>query len=122
MNEVNKNRIFLAACISLIVTSMTFAIRAGILTQLGTDFEISNEKLGWINSMAFLGFPIAMIVGGLLYNSMGAKKLLIVAFFNHILGLILTIYAGGFWTLIISTFVIGFSNGSVGAACNPLIA
>src|SRR5690606_28400781 len=113
MNEVNKNRIFLAACISLIVTSMTFAIRAGILTQLGTDFQISNEKLGWINSMAFLGFPLAMIVGGLLYNSIGAKKLMAVAFISHILGLVLTIYAGGFWTLIISTFFIGFANGSV---------
>ena len=102
MKEVNKDKIFLAACISLIVTSMTFAIRAGILTQLGTDFQISNEKLGWINSMAFLGFPLAMIIGGLLYNSIGAKKLMTVAFVCHILGLILTIYAGGFWMLIIS--------------------
>jgi MFS family permease len=122
MKEVNKNKIFLAACVSLVVTSMTFAIRAGILTQLGTDFQISNEKLGWINSMAFLGFPLAMIIGGLLYNSIGAKKLMTVAFICHILGLILTIYAGGFWMLIISTFFIGFANGSVEAACNPMIA
>ncbi|WP_299430650.1 MFS transporter [uncultured Maribacter sp.] len=122
MKEVNNNQIFLAACISLIVTSMTFAIRAGILNQLGVDFEISNKELGWINSMAFLGFPLAMILGGLLYNTVGAKKLMIVAFICHILGLLLTIFAGGFWTLIISTFFIGFANGSVEAACNPLIA
>lgn len=122
MKEVNKNRIFLAACVSLIVTAMTFAIRAGILTQLGTDFQISDEKLGWINGMAFLGFPIAMIIGGLLYNSLGAKKLMAVAFISHVLGLVLTIYAGGFWMLLISTFFIGFANGSVEAACNPLIA
>jgi len=98
MKEVKKNQVFLAACISLIVTSMTFAIRAGILTQLGVDFEISNKELGWINSMAFLGFPLAMILGGLLYNSVGAKKLMIVAFVCHLLGLLLTIFAGGFWT------------------------
>ena len=122
MKEVKKNQVFLAACISLIVTSMTFAIRAGILTQLGVDFEISNKELGWINSMAFLGFPLAMILGGLLYNSVGAKKLMIVAFVCHLLGLLLTIFAGGFWTLIISTFFIGFANGSVEAACNPMIA
>ncbi|WP_298485068.1 sugar MFS transporter [uncultured Maribacter sp.] len=122
MKEVNKNQIFLAACISLIVTSMTFAIRAGILNQLGVDFEISNKELGWINSMAFLGFPLAMILGGLLYNTVGAKKLMIVAFICHMLGLLLTIFAGGFWTLIISTFFIGFANGSVEAACNPMIA
>ncbi len=122
MEQVNKNKIFLAACMALIVTSMTFAIRAGILTQLGVDFKISNEELGWINSMAFLGFPLAMLVGGLLYNSLGAKKLLVIAFVCHLLGLVLTIYAGGFWTLIISTFFIGFANGSVEAACNPMIA
>ena len=113
MEKVNKNKVFFAACMALIVTSMTFAIRAGILKQLGVDFEITNKELGWINSMAFLGFPIAMLVGGLLYNTLGAKKLLTVAFICHILGLVLTIYAGGFWTLIISTFFIGFANGSV---------
>tara|TARA_R110000796_G_scaffold37722_3_gene95118 strand:+ start:73078 stop:74316 length:1239 start_codon:yes stop_codon:yes gene_type:complete len=122
MKQVNKNKIFFAACMALIVTSMTFAIRAGILSQLGLDFEISNKQLGWINSMAFLGFPIAMLVGGLLYNTLGAKKLLTIAFICHLLGLVLTIFAGGFWTLIISTFFIGFANGSVEAACNPMIA
>jgi MFS family permease len=122
MEQINKSKVFLAACMALIVTSMTFAIRAGILTQLGEGFGISNQELGWINSMAFLGFPLAMLLGGLLYNSLGAKKLLIVAFVCHLLGLVLTIYAGGFWTLIISTFFIGFANGSVEAACNPMIA
>jgi MFS family permease len=47
---------------------------------------------------------------------------MVLAFICHILGLILTIMAGGFWTLLISTFFIGFANGSVEAACNPLIA
>ena len=122
MEQVNKNKVFFLACIALIVTSMTFAIRAGILTQLGVDFEISNKELGWINSMAFLGFPLAMLIGGLLYNSLGAKKLMTIAFICHLLGLVLTIYADGFWTLIISTFFIGFANGSVEAACNPMIA
>ncbi|MDC6383758.1 MFS transporter [Flagellimonas taeanensis] len=122
MKNVNKNQLFLAACISLVVTSMTFAIRAGILTQLGEEFGISNQQLGWINSMAFLGFPLAMILGGLLYNKVGARKLMVAAFVCHLLGLVLTIVAGGFWTLIISTFFIGFANGSVEAACNPMIA
>ena len=122
MEQINKNKVFFLACIALIVTSMTFAIRAGILTQLGVDFEISNKELGWINSMAFLGFPLAMLIGGLLYNTLGAKKLMTIAFICHLLGLVLTIYADGFWTLIISTFFIGFANGSVEAACNPMIA
>ena len=122
MENTNKKQLFLAACISLIVTAMTFAIRAGMLSDLGEQFSFNDTQLGWINGMAFAGFPIATIFGGLLYNSMGARKLMIVAFLSHLLGLILTIFAGGFWTLLISTFLIGFANGSVEAACNPMIA
>src|SRR5690606_31706773 len=68
------------------------------------------------------GFPLAMMVGGLLYNYLGARNLMYIAFVGHVLGLILTMTAGGFWGLIISTFCIGFANGAVEAACNPLIA
>lgn len=120
--EVNNKRLFLAACVSLIVTAMTFGVRAGILGQLGTDFGLTDTQLGFINSMAFIGFPIATVIGGLVYNSVGPRKLMIVAFVFHILGLVLTIFAGGYWTLLISTFFIGFANGSVEAACNPMIA
>ena len=41
---------------------MTFAIRAGILVELGNDFNLNNTQLGWINSMAFWGFPVATIL------------------------------------------------------------
>jgi len=121
-SKVSHSKIFIACCMALTVTSMTFAIRAGILGQLSTSFGFSDTELGWINSMAFLGFPVATVLGGLLYNSLGAKKLALIAFVGHILGLVLTIYASGFWTLLISTFCIGFANGAVEAACNPLVA
>lgn len=120
--ENQNNRLFIACCIALIVTAMTFAIRAGILGQLGVDFGLSDTELGWVNAMAFLGFPIATMAGGLLFNLLGAKRLLVIAFIGHILGLILTIYAGGFWTLLLSSFCIGFANGAVEAGCNPLVA
>lgn len=120
--EINKKRLFLASCISLVVTSMTFAIRAGILTQLGTNFGLTDTQLGFVNSMAFLGFPLATIFGGLVYNTLGPRKLMVIAFVSHLLGLGLTIFAGDFWTLIISTFFIGFANGTVEASCNPMIA
>jgi len=101
---------------------MTFAIRAGILSQLSDDFGLSDSQLGWVNSMAFLGFPVAMMIGGFLYNQLGAKRLLITAFICHLAGLLLTITATDFWGLLVSTFFIGFANGAVEAGCNPLIA
>ena len=101
---------------------MTFAIRAGILTDLSMEFGLNDRELGWINAMAFLGFPVATMFGGLLYNWMGAKRLVLLAFVGHLVGLGLTITADGFWTLLISSFCIGFANGAVEAGCNPLVA
>jgi len=121
-NSISKNKLFTASCISLIVTAMTFAIRAGILTDLGLQFNLTDTQLGYVNSLAFFGFPVATVFGGLLYNVLGARKLMIIAFVSHILGLVMTIYAGGFTALLVSSFFIGFANGSVEAACNPLIA
>jgi len=119
---LNQQRLFLLSCIGLTVTAMTFAIRAGMLNDLGVEFALTKEQLGWTAAMAFIGFPAATVLGGLLYNSLGPRLIMIIAFFGHLLGLGLTIVAGGFWGLMISTFLVGFANGSVEAACNPMIA
>jgi len=123
MNEnVNKSALFNGSCFALITTAFTFAIRAGILPQLGEQFNLSAEQLGFINSMWFLGFPISMIIGGLVYHSFGAQNIMRVAFVAHTIGIILTIYSGGYASLLISTLFIGFGNGCTEAACNPMIA
>lgn len=119
---VNSSRLFLASCFALITTAFSFSIRAGILPQLGTEFSLSAEQLGFINSMWFLGFPIAMIVGGLVYHTVGPRIIMTVAFVSHTLGILLTIYSGGYTGLLISTLFIGIGNGCTEAACNPLIA
>ena len=123
MNEsLNKKALFYGSCFALITTGFTFSIRAGILPQLGAEFGLSAEQLGFINSMWFLGFPISMVIGGLVYQSVGPKNIMSVAFIAHTLGIVLTIYAGGYSALLISTLLIGIGNGCTEAACNPMIA
>ncbi|QDK79878.1 MFS transporter [Spirosoma sp. KCTC 42546] len=120
--NVNRSRLFQASCFALITTAFSFSIRAGILPQLGKEFGLTAEQLGFINSMFFFGFPISMIIGGLLYHSMGPKRIMRVAFVAHTIGIVLTLYAEGYTGLLISTFFIGFGNGCTEAACNPMIA
>ena len=123
MNEnVNRSALFYGSCLALITTGFTFSIRAGILPQLGAEFGLSAEQLGFINSMWFLGFPISMVIGGLVYHTVGPKIIMNVAFLCHALGILLTIYADGYTTLLISTLLIGIANGCTEAACNPMIA
>ena len=127
LNMVNDKRLFLASCFALITTAFSFSIRAGILPQLATEFSLSGQELGFINSMWFFGFPIAMIVGGLIYHTVGPKKIMQFAFITHAIGIILTLYptllgTTGYIGLLLSTFLIGLGNGCTEAACNPMIA
>ncbi len=122
VQSINKDRLFLGSCFALITTAFSFSIRAGILAQLGTQFQLTGEQLGWINSMWFLGFPISMIIGGLVYYTVGPKKIMLFAFAAHAIGILMTIYATGYSTLLISTLLIGLGNGCTEAACNPMIA
>lgn len=119
---INSDRLFNASCFALITTAFSFSIRAGILPQLGAEFNLTAEQLGFINSMFFLGFPISMVIGGLVYHSVGPKVIMQIAFVCHTIGILMTIYAGGYMGLLISTFCIGIGNGCTEAACNPMIA
>ncbi|MDA0741860.1 MAG: MFS transporter [Bacteroidetes bacterium] len=118
----NRRALFIASCASLLVTSLSFGIRAGILNELGVEFELNGSELSRIAATAFWGFPISMIIGGALVDKVGMKNLMRLAYIGHFAGILLTIFAGGFWSLWISTLFIGLANGMVEAVCNPLVA
>lgn len=121
MQSINRTQLFRASCLSLLVTSLSFGIRAGILNKLGSDFQLDKAQLASITATAFYGFPIAVVIGGFIVDLIGMKRLLVMAFIFHLAGILLTIFAQGFWTLYISTLLIGLANGTVEAACNPLV-
>ena len=122
MDNQNSKRLFYGSCFALITTAFSFSIRAGILPELGETFDLSAKQLGFINTMWFVGFPISMIIGGLFYHVIGPKRIMVFAFFAHSLGILLTIYSGGYTGLLVSTLLIGIGNGCTEAACNPMIA
>ena len=119
--SINKSRLFNASCMALVVTSMTFAIRAGMINDLTKTFNLSESETGWVIAMAAFGFPVATTLGGFFVDALGMQRFMWLAFFSHLLGIVMTIFAGGFWTLFLSTFLVGFANGTVEAVCNPLI-
>ena len=75
MEQINRNRLFIASCFALITTALAFGIRAGIMTDLVKDMQLNDTQLGWINFMGAFGFPIATLVGGSMYNHFGPKKI-----------------------------------------------
>ncbi len=119
---VNGKRLFYGSCFALITTAFSFAIAAGILDQLKTELELSASQAGLIASMWFLGFPISMIIGGLIYHKVGGKAIMQFAFFAHAIGIIMLIFSGSYVGLLMANLLIGLGNGCTEAACNPMIA
>lgn len=123
METINKDRLFYGSCFALVVTAMTFAIRARLETVFGVEgVGLTLEQIGWAFTPAFWGFTIAMMVGGPLVDALGMKKITWFAFIMHAIGIVLTILASSMTSLFIATLFVGIGNGLVEAACNPLVA
>jgi len=121
MQTINRTQLFRASCLALLVTSLSFGIRAGIMGDLGINFHLNKTQLGSITATAFWGFPLAVVIGGMIVDIIGMKRLLVMAFIFHLLGILFTVFANGFWSLFFSTLLVGIANGTVEAACNPLV-
>lgn len=119
---VNPSRLFIASCLALLVTSLTFALRAKIEGVFSNDYHLTGEEIGWAFGPAFWGFTVAMYVGGLIIDAVKTRNIIWLAFSTHLIGLILLLLAKDKTMLFVSNVFIGFGNGSVEAACNPLIA
>ena len=121
-NVINKKRLFTAACIALVVTAMTFSIRANLLSVLGQEFGLSAKEVGEVTSAAFWGFTLAMLLGGPLSDIIGLGRMYAISFIGHIAGLILTIYADGYWSLFYSTLLVGVGNGFIESASYAMVS
>jgi MFS family permease len=121
LSDSQRSRLFIASCVALIATAMSFAIRGDILDPLGKQFSLNNEQLGTAAGAWAYGFTLSIIIGGQLVDLLGMKRILILAFLAHATGVALTIFANGFWMLFAGTLSVGLGNGLIEAAVNPLI-
>lgn len=124
---INKTRLFIVSCLALLVTALTFAMRAKIEEifgplEEGGIFGISKEVIGWAFSPAFWGFTIAMVAGGFIIDIVKTRTLVWTAFILHLVGAIVFILAHSKETLFLANVFIGLANGTVEASYNPLIA
>ena len=122
MENVNQKRLFIASCLALLVTAITFAIRAKIEGVFTTDYGLTKEQIGYAFGPAFWGFAVAMFAGGFIIDIVKTKTIVRMAFGMHLIGIVLLLFAKDMTSLFIANVFIGFGNGSVEAACNPLIA
>ena len=117
----NRNRLFIASALSLFVTAVAFGARSGHLIPWMNEFGLTAVEAGWIASAFLWGATASALLFGLLVETWGTAKVLTVLFFAQLAGILLTVFAAGFWSLFFATLFIGIANGSLNAACNPLV-
>ncbi len=119
---MNKTRLFVGSCFSLVSTAVCFAVVAAVMGALKQQFVLSNEEVGWIVGAGTWGFTISIFVLGPLCNILGMRNLLYLALACHAAGALTMIFAGGYWLLFAGALILALGNGTVEAVCNPLIA
>ena len=121
MKDVNQKRLFIAACLALLVTAITFAIRAKIEGVFTDVYGLTKEEVGRAFGPAFWGFAVAMFAGGYFIDIVKTKSIIWAAFTMHLIGIVLLLLAKDYTSLFVANVFIGLGNGSVEAACNPLV-
>ena len=127
---MNKSRLFIASCLSLVVTAMIFALRGNVEDLVLADpavkgfFNPSDLRAdyGWLSTMAFFGFAASILVTSPMLDSLGMRNLLYLAFALHIVGVLGFIVAPSYTMMSLTMLLAGFGNGLVEAVINPLIA
>jgi MFS family permease len=127
---MNKSRLFIASCLSLVVTAMIFALRGNVEDLVLADpavrgfFNPSDLRAdyGWLSTMAFFGFAASILVTSPMLDALGMRNLLYLAFALHIVGVLGFIVAPSYTVMSLTMLLAGFGNGLVEAVINPLIA
>lgn len=120
---IHRARLFIASCFALIATSVAFAVVGDSMGAMKTEFVLNNAEVGLIGGAAIWGFTISIIILGPLCETLGMKRLMWFAFASHFLGVLVLVSApSGFWGLFAGALIVSLGNGTVEAACNPLVA
>src|SRR5262245_6546911 len=132
---MDKQKLFIASCVSLVTTSMVFAIRGDVEGAMSTAFFLSKEQMGLIWGPAFWAFTIAIFISGAVVDTVGMRALHILSSLGYIVGLLVVLFAPhptapvasifsetGTTLLYLGFFIMGLSQGLVEGVINPLIA
>lgn len=132
---MNKQRLFVASCISLVTTSMVFSIRGDVEGAMSAAFFLTKEQMGLIWGPALWGFTIAIFICGAVVDLLGMRLLHILSALGYLVGVTMVITAppppgpvadifGSTGTIILYAgfLLMGLSQGIVEGVINPLVA
>ncbi|KPL22703.1 MAG: MFS transporter [Bacteroides sp. SM1_62] len=122
LSDPQRTSLFWACFIALTATSFGFAIRAMLITEWGSSFNLSKTQMGEIMGVGLWPFAVSIVLFSLIIDKIGYGKAMIFAFTCHIVSVIITIAATGYNMLYLGTFIFALGNGTIEATINPVVA
>ena len=132
---MNRSRLFITSCVSLVTTAMVFAVRGDIEPAMRDAFQLTAGQMGLIWSPAFWAFTVAIFISGVLVDLVGMRTLHVLSGVGYLAGVALVLLAPystapvasifdttGTTLLYAGFFIMGLSQGLVEGVINPLIA
>ena len=138
---IHRTRLFTGCVVSLVATAFGFAVRAAILEDWRSEFNLSQEQIGYILGAGLFPFAISIILFSLVIDRIGNGVSMAVAFALHTASAVITLAAplaladpgagaeavaagqrNGFALLYLGTFIFALGNGTVEAVVNPVTA
>ena len=130
--QQNRGKLMWASFLSLIAAGVGFAVRGGILLELGAQFGFTQGELGTISGAGMAGFGIVILAASTITDRIGYRTILVLAFILHIVSALVTVAAAPvydaagkgatFVCLYSGFFIFAVANGLCEAVINPLIA
>jgi MFS family permease len=90
---MNKRALFTVSAVSLITTSMSFAIRGDVANAISGAFHITNEQLGLVFSPAFWAFAVGAVASGAVIDFLGMKRLHVLSGAGYIAAVLIVLAA-----------------------------
>lgn len=122
MSEKSIKKLFWLNWLALTASSFGFIVRAMSISDWGVEFGLTVTQQGEIFGVGLWPFAISIVLFSLFIDRIGYKIGLIAAWAFQFVGVLLTLFASGYWSLWIATFIFALGCGTVEAVINPVVA
>ena len=115
---------FVTCCAGMVSLAISINLLPVFLTTLQGDFSspLSNEQLGRMGTVTFVGVVLAILVGGPLADRIGARFFTLFGNLLIAAGLVWLAWAPSYDALLLACFFLGVGAGSLDMILSPIVA